>query len=580
MEYFSNNYTIESDIINNIKEKLVSFGIDNLQENFLIKKYDNFYINKLDLHEIANKKLYSSGTSFYKDYAVKIAYIKFIDKLQTFYSYNFLPPDIKLLTVKELLKNNILKYYISEEKIYDKNEVCKIIDICTNFNNSKSKKNINTTPFYHINKDEICYLPVYLNKFVSKEVFCSGQTANRALFNGFCKIFKSYISVQSVINLISFPDIPEEEYLKDETIKKVLIHIKKLGFNIFIKDASLNGKFPVICIILISEKYKSYYASFFSHFNLIEAIKQGLSEILQYNDIENETFIKLFFKNFEKKNTPIISARVDNAILNNFIELNPSFFAKKPFYIFNKENWIFWENMYNNQNIKTLINNFISDGLNLFIRDVSFFDIPSFQIYIPELMSIFNNITLEMGINYRMDDYKCSKIIKNNINFKITEEEFCGFCKYIFNMQRFGIQKDFKNLELYYIITLIHIKQYNNALKKIKIMKNKKNFLYIKKLLNLFEDYIYMIQNKIPENKTKIYLSDKYGKHIVKRISNLFFTQKAFNNILLLMKNKKTFEKKLIMNNLSNKNNEIINNIQTKYTKNIPSQLNIKQYFI
>ncbi len=32
------------------------------------------------------------------------------------------------------------------------------------------------------------------------------------------------------------------------------------------------------------------------------------------------------------------------------------------------------------------------------------------------------------------------------------------------------------------------------------------------------------------------------------------------------------------MNNLSNKIDEIINNIQTKYIKNIPTQLNMKQY--
>ena len=93
---------------------------------------------------------------------------------------------------------------------------------------------------------------------------------------------------------------PPEGYPKIlEGYPKILEGIDKLesqGFPVLIKDASLGGAFPVMCVTLMNPKTGGVFASFGAHPNFEVALERSLTELLQgrsfegLNDVPLPTF--------------------------------------------------------------------------------------------------------------------------------------------------------------------------------------------------------------------------------------------------------------------------------------------------
>lgn len=563
--------------IKKIKSIFSQIELNDLQELLFTRDVDKHCSESLRLYLPEDFFCGTNGKGTTLDYARASAYAEFVERIQNPYIIEYTPADSRNFSVKEFLKSNVIQYFLNKESQNNKKYIKEIIDISTGYTKNKNGKCIAAVPFFHLNSDNVVYFPPKLKWHNSISTGSSaGNTPYEALIEGLSEIFERYVLQKAVLEPISFPEIPEENYIHYDAIKRIISYVKDLDFEISIRDASLNGMYPVICTIL--QKDNSYMAGFGAHPYLPVAIERCFTEIMQGFDISNSNIVNFLFCHPNSKNNDIPIAKVDNALLNRYTELNKDFFTLSPDYKFDKIFWSKSEELSNKQLFNDIITKLLKFNCNIFIRDVSFLNFPSFQIYIPELMSNCFYITEENGKQQRFDYYRCYNIIKDNINAKITLSEILNFFNYFFHMKMCFSKYEHKNIELFYSIVLIYTKNYNKALKIIKILKTNYKYKSKIKLLNFIEDYILLVEKNTFINNINNELSKKYGKIFTSKIIKLFFKRNSFNKVIKIMKKDK-FKENHNNEKSTNRKNKIIKELLKIYNDNIPNQYKLKDLF-
>ncbi|MDN5649593.1 MAG: YcaO-like family protein, partial [Acinetobacter sp.] len=95
---------------------------------------------------------------------------------------------------------------------------------------------------------------------------------------------------------IALPDVPEDVLAKYPRIVEGIKGLEEQGFPVLVKDASLGGEFPVMCVTLMNPRTGGVFASFGAHPKLEVALERSLTELLQgrsfegLNDLPKPTF--------------------------------------------------------------------------------------------------------------------------------------------------------------------------------------------------------------------------------------------------------------------------------------------------
>ena len=94
----------------------------------------------------------------------------------------------------------------------------------------------------------------------------------------------------------TLPDVPQEVLAKYPSILAGIKGLEEQGFPVLVKDASLGGKYPVMCVTLMNPRTGGVFASFGAHPKLEVALERSLTELLQgrsfegLNDLPKPTF--------------------------------------------------------------------------------------------------------------------------------------------------------------------------------------------------------------------------------------------------------------------------------------------------
>jgi len=80
--------------------------------------------------------------------------------------------------------------------------------------------------------------------------------------------------------------VPHEVLAKYPGILAGIQGLEEQGFPVLVKDASLGGKFPVMCVTLMNPRTGGVFASFGSHPSLEVALERSLTELLQGRSFE------------------------------------------------------------------------------------------------------------------------------------------------------------------------------------------------------------------------------------------------------------------------------------------------------
>ncbi|MFT7619010.1 MAG: ribosomal protein S12 methylthiotransferase accessory factor [Planctomycetota bacterium] len=167
-------------------------------------------------------------------------------------------------------------------------------------NSGRSDRGVCAIPFERQSDKETVFIPVNLigNLFVSNGM-SAGNTIHEAQVQCLSEIFERAVKKQILEEEIALPEVPKEVLEKFPSILAGIEELEAKGFPVLVKDASLGGKFPVMCVTLMNPKTGGVFASFGAHPKFEVALERSLTELLQgrsfegLNDVPPPTFNSL-----------------------------------------------------------------------------------------------------------------------------------------------------------------------------------------------------------------------------------------------------------------------------------------------
>ncbi len=379
------------DTISIFKSNYKKIGIEFEEEKFL-NPISNIY--SLLLREKSCKILFSNGKGASKLATLASALGEFAERLSTNYYFADFYLDIGFDDTFLFFKNeksfklnenfDIPKGVLNKEllDIYNPNQELDgldLIDINSNF----KKRGVVALEFEELKSKEKVYFPInILNNLYVSNGMAAGNSINEAKVQALCEIYERYVKKEVIKNSYSLPIIPTDKLNRYPQILEIIKSLEKENIFIRVYDASLNGVFPVVAIILINQKNSNVLLSFGSHPKFQIALERALNESFQGRGLNNLKDLK----------TPTFNKEEFNSILNleeHFINstgfISYDFFNESSNfeYIdwdFNgniKEELAFLEEITYKQNLKIYISTFKELGFNVC------------QIIIPRMSEIY-----------------------------------------------------------------------------------------------------------------------------------------------------------------------------------------------
>ncbi len=165
-------------------------------------------------------------------------------------------------------------------------------------NSGNVKRGICALPYVRRSDGEVVYFPTNLidNLFLSNGM-SAGNTLAEAQVQCLSEILERAVKREIIEGEIALPDVPADVLAKYPSILAGIDELEKQGFPVLVKDASLGGQFPVMCVTLMNPRTGGVFASFGAHPSMEVALERSLTELLQgrsfegLNDLPQPTFV-------------------------------------------------------------------------------------------------------------------------------------------------------------------------------------------------------------------------------------------------------------------------------------------------
>jgi len=276
-----------------------------------ISSWRNIVPNVWSLHirDAASPMCFTNGKGATKESALCSALGEFIERLNCNFFYNdqffgdeiansefvhypnekwFKPGDNNELP-SGILDEYTLDIYNPDDEL----EGSHLIDT----NSGNAERGICSIPYIRQSDGETVYFPSNLieNLFLSNGM-SAGNNLHEAQVQCLSEIFERAVKRQIIEQEIILPDVPPKVLAKYPSILAGIKGLEEQGFPIVVKDASLGGQFPVMCVTLMNPRTGGVFASFGAHPSFEVALERSLTELLQgrsfegLNDVPKPTF--------------------------------------------------------------------------------------------------------------------------------------------------------------------------------------------------------------------------------------------------------------------------------------------------
>ncbi|MDW7748636.1 OsmC domain/YcaO domain-containing protein [Halomonas sp.] len=154
-------------------------------------------------------------------------------------------------------------------------------------NSGQEARGIVSLPFVRHSDGEVVYFPSNLieNLYLSNGM-SAGNTLHEAQVQCLSEIFERAVKKQIIEEELALPDVPREVLARYPAIVEGIEALEAQGFPVLVKDASLGGQFPVMCVTLMNPKTGGVFASFGAHPSFEVALERSLTELLQGRSFE------------------------------------------------------------------------------------------------------------------------------------------------------------------------------------------------------------------------------------------------------------------------------------------------------
>jgi ribosomal protein S12 methylthiotransferase accessory factor len=183
---------------------------------------------------------------------------------------------------KDLLNAKLHQFYNPKGEVL----ASQLIDL----NSGNAPRGICAIPYQRLRDDATAYFPVNLigNLYVSNGM-SAGNTLMEARTQALAEIFERDIKFRIIKEGLCLPDVPVDVIARYPRIAAGIQGLRDAGYGILVKDASLGGEYPVMCVTMLNPKDQGCFASFGAHPRFEVALERSLTELLQGRAIDGLT---------------------------------------------------------------------------------------------------------------------------------------------------------------------------------------------------------------------------------------------------------------------------------------------------
>ena len=250
-------------------------------------------------------------------------------------------------------------------------------DLCVE-NNQDGPEAFACRPFADLFGGRVVHAPHDLMRDVTlSNGMCAGNTCEEALVQGISEIMERYALLQiHTGEMDALPTIPMETLdLKTPALKRLIKDLRGNNVKLILKDATLEGRFPVLAVVMIDESERTFGISFGAHPDFEIALERCITETYQGN-----TRLR-----FDLDHFPEWKGGYCDIINNRHFLWGPLSreVQATPY------NQAFFEGRGNNRRyLKFLLTKLRGAGCPVFVQDCSIFGFPSYYVYIEKLSPV------------------------------------------------------------------------------------------------------------------------------------------------------------------------------------------------
>ncbi len=155
-------------------------------------------------------------------------------------------------------------------------------EVLVDLNSGHIERGICTLPYTRLRDGAQTFIPVNIigNLYVSNGM-AAGNTLMEARSQALSEIFERHIKYRIISEGLCLPEVPVDVIARFPGIAAGIAGLRKAGFGIMVRDASLGGKYPVMNVTLLHPKDQGIFASFGAHPRFEIALERALTELLQ-----------------------------------------------------------------------------------------------------------------------------------------------------------------------------------------------------------------------------------------------------------------------------------------------------------
>ena len=154
--------------------------------------------------------------------------------------------------------------------------------VLVDLNSGNVARGICALPYTRLRDGKQTWIPVNIigNLYVSNGM-AAGNTMMEARSQALSEIFERAIKYRIIREGLCLPEVPEAVIARFPGIAAGIKGLREAGFGILVRDASLGGAYPVMCVTLLHPKDQGVFASFGAHPRFEIALERALTELLQ-----------------------------------------------------------------------------------------------------------------------------------------------------------------------------------------------------------------------------------------------------------------------------------------------------------
>lgn len=280
-----------SDTIRIVKDILKKVDIEVTESNMLNPVNGVWSVHLKDKHS----HFYTNGKGGTKENALASAYCEFLERLGTGFffddfaltgveenSWVYSPDEIKIDCDKFYRKNCL------NEELWNFYDPENNLDVITFTDSGRDhNRDIVTYPFIRHKDNSTTLFPLQLLRNIyASNGLSAGNSREETLIQGVSECIERGVKNYIIREGLSLPTITDE-YLETLGLLHIKTDVEAYGYKFIVKDASLQGRFPVTAAFLLNQKTGELLSSFGAHPDPYVAIERTMTELFQGRDMEN-----------------------------------------------------------------------------------------------------------------------------------------------------------------------------------------------------------------------------------------------------------------------------------------------------